>query len=289
MVNRKISIVGPHGFIGQHLVSALSVGASLELYPRSRSIFENDCEVRLSQQFLESDVIFWLASSVTPRSAEIYRLDTEREQIQFRKFVSALESSHNEYSSPKVVYLSSGGCIYTEDSPPFDESRESAGLNAYGKHKKSMEELLQKSKLNHLILRVANIYGSGQPIGRGQGVIAEWVNSISENLPINVFGRLDLKRDFLYIDDLVSALRLCVDSQSIGIINIGSGYSTSLEEIKMTIELILGRKLTVNRIAPRTFDRLEYYLDISKAKLCLSWEPKVTLKQGLTTLLKDCL
>jgi UDP-glucose 4-epimerase len=114
----------------------------------------------------------------------------------------------NARHSVRVVAVSSGGTIYdTGNPPPYSEASPVRPSNAYGEAILAMETLLRDRWPNHVVLRASNAYGPGQPAQRGQGVIAHWFDSVLREQPIRMIGDPETRRHYLYIDDLVGALR----------------------------------------------------------------------------------
>jgi UDP-glucose 4-epimerase len=273
--DRRVAIVGANGFIGRNLSSTLdSIGFSTVRLGSSDSHLIQDKEY-WSENSVDS--IFWLASKITPSIAESNSELVEKEIVEFSSFLKAAEQG-----TEQVVFASSGGTVYSGQDCPFTEESPALGINAYGRAKVAMEELAVKSPLQTVNLRIANAYGAGQRIDRGQGVVATWMNSIANADPINVYGSLSVTRDFVHIEDVVSALVKVASAEiAIETINIGSGRATSLNEIISELREISGQELIINERPSRGVDRDSSWLEISKAKEFLQWSPQISLHEGL--------
>jgi UDP-glucose 4-epimerase len=283
IAKQKIAVVGAAGFIGRNLSSYLKVkGLSLNLFYRSGPIIENG---NLRSDFSNADVVIWCASQVTPISAELHPDLVEAEVESWKELLRILKLSGK--SDFKLIYLSSAGCTYTSDETSYSEDHPANGTNEYGLLKLKIEKLLIESGLNYLILRIANVYGPNQPIGRGQGVIAEWINSINCKEPIKIFGDLDSFRDYVFIDDLMEVIHLCIDlSITNQIINIGSGQRTTLRDLLQVISSVTKQKVEYSQLGSRKVDRTGYVLNIDKIKKLTGWSPHFTLKNGIELCLK---
>lgn len=66
-----------------------------------------------------------------------------------------------------------------------------------------------------------------------------------------------------------------------GVYNLGSGVGTSLRELVGILSKIAGKDLDYVQSPARVSDRAGYFLDISKIKTDLGWEPKVSIEEGL--------
>jgi UDP-glucose 4-epimerase len=184
----------------------------------------------------------------------------------------------------QVVFASSGGTVYSGNDLPFSENSIANGANEYGKSKLSMEKALLSSAKSSTILRISNAYGPGQRLDRGQGVIGTWLNEIKQGNPITVFGAIDNVRDFIFVDDVIDAIVATINnSDSSGVFNIGSSIGISLENVISEIRGVTESDFEINQRDSRSVDRKAIWLDISKARRDLNWNPKVTLKNGLQT------
>jgi UDP-glucose 4-epimerase len=273
----SIGVVGSKGFIGSELVRHLDeLGYRVLPFDSNNRPFSNTLGLNRSISFC--DTLIWCASRVTPYSAEANPNALRSELSEWKSFISSLEALP---ISPFIIFLSSGGCAYEAGTPPFSEHNLARGSNQYGKHKIALEEYLQQSALEGSILRLANVYGPTARTGRGQGVVTEWFNSILNGTSPLVYGPMDSVRDYVYIDDVLRAIHQSVIRKEDSTFNISSGTPTSLNEIWEIIKFISCTKLNLEAHGSRTVDRMDYYLDISKAKKYLDWEPQISIEDGL--------
>jgi UDP-glucose 4-epimerase len=268
-------VVGSNGFIGRKTVIKLE-----NLGHKVTCITSENRDLLASRSFwseLNPNQVVWLASKITPSVAH-NNPDLVREELdEFLRFVDALSgiSSH-------VIYASSGGTVYTDTELPFSESSQVSGANEYGKSKLAMEQVLINSEIRSTILRISNAYGPGQRLNRGQGVIGTWLSQVLDGNPISVFGSLDNVRDFVFIDDVVSAVISGINhSAKSDVYNIGSGVGLTLNELIQQIRTVTGVDFAINQLDGRSVDRTSIWLNIDKAKAELNWKPLVSLEDGL--------
>lgn len=284
MTGAEVSIIGSNGFIGSSLVSFLQKeNKKLQLF-ESESTYIDDFG-QLKENIANSEIIVWCASKVNPISAQNNSELVEAEIEIWKNFVKYI--ARNSDKSPELIFMSTGGCIYSGENPPFSEDAEANGSNIYGKMKSDMEKILITSGLKYKILRVANVYGPGQPSGRGQGVIAEWVNRIRSGDPIEIFGNLENSRDFLHVQDLNLAISQLIKISGNQILNIGSGKATKLNELLQIFNSKSNSKIEVAYSDARTVDRSDYWLDISKMRQLTNWQPRINLKSGILEILNS--
>ena len=270
-------LVGSAGFIGKTL--------SKTLIREGLPVVLIDSQSQLKKlmsgagKFNPFDRVVWAASKVNPVSAELNPGLCEAEMKIFQEFLTALKSNGNQ--NVHFIFLSSAGCLYDGQESAFHETCLAQGTNAYGKLKREMESTLEKSGLPYSIARISNVYGPNQPIGRGQGVIAEWIDAITHGREIRVFGQLDSTRDYIYIDDVTDAILALSEGSLSGIYNVGSGTSHSLRDVITILTDLAREDLRVEYQASRPTDRLNFSLEISKILRESSWAPKYSLDLGI--------
>lgn len=272
----NIGIVGSGGFLGSSLKLNLA-GQGHEIIGFSRdSVLTHPDSLKVIKDL---DYVVWSASRTNPSVAENQPELVSIEIEEWQDFLQAIQA----VASPKlkIIFFSSGGCVYSGDGPVFREADASDGINLYGSMKSSMENALKTSSIPYTILRVANIYGPNQPTGRGQGVIAEWVARVNQNLPLLVYGDLNTARDFLFISDFLEAIQLVLKLQGNHVINLGSGVDTKLDTVLNALTTNSQNELAVTHLDSRKFDRSSYRLDISLAKELLNWSPKINIEKGI--------
>ena len=146
----------------------------------------------------------------------------------------------------KLIFLSSAA-VYGNNKNAKENSKLKP-INLYGISKQFGEWYIQRELKDWVILRLSNVYGKG-----GQGVVSQWLEKGSDL--INGDGKQI--RDFVYIDDVVSAINKAKKWQ--GIYNISSGKGISINEL---------------------YEEIRYSkLDNSRAKL-KGFEPR-SLQEGL--------
>jgi len=130
-------------------------------------------------------------------------------------------------------------------------------------------------------LRFFTVFGPRQ---RPDMAMHKFVKAITSGEPIPVFGDGSSRRDYTYIDDIVSGVVAAIERvrpASYSIYNLGGTVTTSLSEMIETIEEVLGQKAIVNRLPIQPGDVPITYADISLAKEELGYQPTTSVKEGL--------
>jgi len=86
------------------------------------------------------------------------------------------------------------------------------------------------------------------------------------------------KRDFIFTTDAAEAIIKLINTDYTGIINLGSGEMSSIQDISNIIEEISGKK--INSLDKNVDGVMEFVADISLLKNLTGWEPKHSLKDG---------
>jgi UDP-glucose 4-epimerase len=127
------------------------------------------------------------------------------------------------------------------------------------------------------VLRIANPFGPFQAPQRSQGVIAALVGRALAGQMIEIWGDGTVVRDFLHIDDVVSAVFavLAYDGPH-RIFNVGSGVGRSVNDIVTDLELLLGRGELLKAYLPaRRADVPVNILDVGLLRRETGWAPRM--------------
>jgi len=202
----------------------------------------------------------------------------------------ARESSHFVYASSSSVY---GG----NDSLPFRvEDRVDHPLSLYAATKKA-DELLSESysslfQLPMTGLRFFTVYG---PWGRPDMAMWIFTKALFEGRPLPLFNRGAMRRDFTYIDDIVTGVVSCLDgppaddgSEKAGgstaphaIYNIGNSRSEDLMRVVELLEQATGIEGKLSREGMQPGDVKETFADISAIERDHGFRPTTTIDEGV--------
>lgn len=291
----RVLLIGGGGFIGQalarHLVASGRVvhmlGRHVENGLRDGIVFHCGCQsdaTVVAPLLKQCDAVIHLASATTPgRSAREPALDVAENLMPLAGFLQALAAS----APQRVLFLSSGGAIYgnpeslpaTESHPPQPISWHAAGKAAA---EIFMETFARQTGASVTILRPANVYGPGQSLQAGFGLVRTLLDKARTGEAVEIWGSGQQMRDFLYIDDLVDAcVRLLDTPAATGVFNAGSGVGTSLLDLVKLVRQVTGRDLPVQLKPGRDIDVEGIWLDCSRLHEATGWQPTTALAEGL--------
>jgi UDP-glucose 4-epimerase len=281
----RAAVIGSYGFIGAQLHAKLDLaGAAVTGFTRQAPVLRPDG--RPHDALLAADVLYYLATSVSPAMAE-QRPDLVAADHDL--FCRLLDRLAEVERPPFVVLAGTGGYVYDPAATlPFREDSATAPRTAYGRAKLGLEQAIadRRAAVPGVSLRLATVYGPGQRVSKGQGVIAHWLAAAAAGRPLRLFGNPGTVRDYVYIDDVVDALARIGEFGRDGaappdVINIGSGEPTRLGELLELVLAAVSGPVDVERLPGRGFDHYDAVLDIRRAAELVGWQPETSLPAGL--------
>lgn len=181
-----------------------------------------------------------------------------------------------------VTYVSA--YVYgSEVKNPISEESVPHPNNPYALSKRFGEELCEfyaaSFSLDISIVRPFNIFGPGQD---ETFLIPYILKQVMQGQEIRVKDLLP-RRDYIYVDDVISCLSRTIGKKGFNIYNAGTGVSTSVQELIEQVQAIAGTKLPViSENIVRSNEISDTVADITKAKELLNWKPLFTLKDGIS-------
>jgi len=144
--------------------------------------------------------------------------------------------------------------------------------------------------LRAVVMRMSCIYGPRQFGIEDQGWVAHFIISSVLGRPITIYGDGKQVRDILYVNDLLEACEKAVeriDMTTGQVYNIGGGPHNTISvwtEFREHLSRLLGHDVEVSHDEWRPGDQLVYVSDTTKARQDLSWEPGVSVTDGIERL-----
>ena len=190
----------------------------------------------------------------------------------------------------KIVYASSSSVYGNPIRIPIKESDGKNPFNPYAKTKLEGDKLAEKYAKNGLKvigLRYFNVFGPRQS-KEYAGVIKLFLERIQQGLSPLINGDGLQVRDFVYIDDVVNANMLAMESNIDGeFFNIGTNSTISVLDLANIIIKFSGLKLKPIHQPAVPGDVKATQADITKAKMMLKWKPTTDLKDWLKSAVLD--
>jgi len=195
-----------------------------------------------------------------------------------------------------LVFPSSGGAVYgnhPDKDYVFTEKDQCHPLSPYGIQKLAIEQYLRiacdQGWLKSTILRIGNTYGTILPNERRQGLIGVAIARALAGQKIPIFGSLDITRDYIHVDDVVSAFIKSMDyAKDFDIFNIASARGHSVKEVLDIIKKFIDPNIkTENSVFGNAVLSLvpRVVLSNEKAYQELNWQPKIELESGIISII----
>ena len=290
----KILVTGGCGFIGSHLVDKLiekghrvavvddlSTGKKENLNPEADFYNLDICDFnKIKFLFKNIDFVFHLAA--VPRVPISVEDPIGTSKVNILGTVNVFKAGIDA-KVERIVFASSSSVYGNQAKLPLREDMKLNPISPYALQKLTGEQFAklftELYKIPITSLRYFNVYGPRIDFNSDYSlVIGKFLKLRAEGKPLTIYGDGEQTRGFCYVDDVVRANILAMESEKLKggeVINISSGKSYSINYLA---DLIGGEK---QYFPPRSGDVLHTKADIALAKKLLNWQPKVPFEEGL--------
>jgi UDP-glucose 4-epimerase len=299
---RRCLVTGGAGFIGSHLVDALLAEGQavrvLDDFSSGKLANLADAAERIElvrgsvtdpdavkNAVKDCEVVYHLAAiaSVT-RSVETPGLS---HAVCATGTLNVLDAAR-QLGVRRVVFAGSSSAYGDQPGDTRIESDPLIPLSPYAAAKLAGEHYCTAFTtvygLETVRLRFFNVFGPRQDASNPySGVIAIFINTMTQGKTPTIFGDGQQARDFVYIDNVVQALRLAAAAGAANgnVYNIGSGQSTSILMLVQHLNELLGKRIQPLHQPPRAGDVRMSQASIARAQVELGYEPTVSFRDGL--------
>lgn len=292
----KALVIGGCGFIGSHVVDALlAAGSDVRVLDRQPERFRSAIKgveyifgdfsdkPLLAESLSNIDTVFHLVTTTFPSTADFDPAsDVAGNLISTLNLIDLLRTC----GIRRIIYLSSGGTVYgVPNTIPVPENHPLMPLGSYGIVKAAIELYLmsyaRRGAIDPVIIRASNPYGPRQGHSGVQGVIATFLQRLSEKKNLEIWGDGSVVRDYFHVTDLASLCVTAAQSNITGPINAGSGVGMSIMELVTAIRRTVNRDIEVSHRPAQAVDVPQSILDITIAKATLGWSPRISIDEGL--------
>lgn len=304
---KKVFVTGAEGFIGSHLTERLlELGAEVTALVQYNS-FNNwgwidtfDKKIKDNIKVVTGDIreydgmkkaikgqeiVFHLAALIAIPYSYLSPMAYVRTNIEGT--TNVLEACR-DHDVQKIIHTSTSETYGTALYVPIDEKHPMQGQSPYSASKigadKIAESYYKSFELPIATIRPFNTYGPRQS---ARAVIPTIVSQILSGKAEIKLGSLTPTRDFNYVEDTVEAfVKIAESDKTIGeVINSGSNYEVSIEDVVKKIINIIGKEVYIicdeDRIRPLNSEVDRLWADNTKIKKLTNWNPRYSLDEGL--------
>lgn len=303
---KKILVTGGAGFIGSHLAETLlnkgykvtvlddfsggSVNNIRHLFnfPNFKLIRGSVEDIELIRRVtMNINIIFHLAAKINVDESIMEPRKTIATNI--NGTTNILESSL-ENDIEHIIFASSSEVYGSAEYTPMCEKHPLNPASPYAASKAAADRLCASYYIAYglpvTILRSFNTYGHRQKSSGYGGVISIFIRKVLNNMPPVIYGSGTQTRDYMYIEDAITAYMLTLDNRKKVVgetINFGTGKDYQIKDIAMLIISLLGKEeeLEPVYVEPRPGEVMQLCANISKASKILGFRPQHSLEEGL--------
>ena len=298
---KRILVTGGAGFLGSHLCERLvkegnEVICLDNYYTGSKNnilhLMSNENFELLRHDicfplYVEVDEIYNLACPASPIHYQYDPVQTTKTSVHGSINMLGLAKRQNA----KIFQASTSEVYGDPEIHPQNESywgrvNPIGPRSCYDEGKRCAETLFfdyyRQHKLKIKIARIFNTYGPRMHPNDGR-VVSNFIIQALKNKDITIYGDGKQTRSFCFVDDLINAMLLIMDTSDdfTGPINIGNPNESTIQELgEKIVELTNSNSQIIFKPLPED-DPKQRKPDISTAKEKINWEPKTNLDNGL--------
>jgi len=258
MNNHNISVYGSTGFIGSRFTG---------LY--SRDVVKVDRDVNIAPT---NNLLYFISTVDNYNIHNNVHIDID---TNLSKLMDVIQANKRQ---DVIFNFISSWFVYGQNTDlPFNEDKTVCKPTGfYSITKKCAEEMIicfcNTFNIKYRILRLSNVLGEGDTkISRKKNALQFLIREAVNNRDIHLYYGGEVIRDYIYVDDVCRALKICVDTAPVNqIINIGSGKPYKFLDIIETAIEKAGSASRIINIEPTTFHNIvqtkHSYLDTAKLR-----------------------
>lgn len=284
----NILITGATGYIGGKLITELmNYENDLTLLVRKKSNLYNgincikadlnDKKLKEKLKDFKFDLVVHAAGYVPQK------MEDDIKAKAYNGNVKATENLLRSINTKKFIFLSTCEIYGKQKTSIISEKNRPRPVSYYAQSKilaeKKCQKLCQRKNIDLCILRLTTTFGAGDKINRA---IPNFFNAAIDNKDLVVFGNGKDMRDYLYIDEVVSAIAFVANNFRKGTYNLSSGKGISINDLaRKIIKIFKSKSRIIHREEPTT-GNLVFSND--KFRMLFSFDFKMSIETALRRL-----
>lgn len=305
LAGKTVAVTGASGYIGVALIDRLlKCSCKIISVSRRNSTTVPNCELLIGdireeaiwdQIVKKADIIIHLAGNTSLNFAEINPADSLYSTL--NPFHHMLKFAKTSGRRPRVVFASTASIYGLTTCLPVDENFPLKPISTYDLHKlyaeRQIEMASEQGVIEGVSLRLSNVYGPSAGISSSsdRGILNKLTAMAFQRTDLTLYGGGKNIRDYVYIDDVVSAFLLAgVSDQVIGkSFNVGSGVGVSLREafhlVAAEVSKLSGARINVCSTSwPENtplIEKRDFVANINFFKNTTGWVPSTSFNRGV--------
>ncbi len=274
-MTEKIDIFGSTGFIGTRFC---------ELFQSDVNVISRDSNTPTGN----NDILYLISTTDNYNVLNDLHIDIN---TNLNKLMDVLENcKHKDI----VFNFVSSWFVYGNCQLPAKETECCKPRGFYSITKKTAEDLLisfcNTFGVKYRIFRLGNVYGIGDlKKSKKKNALQYLIDEMKDGRDINLYHGGKFIRDYIHVNDVCRAIKLCMSSSSTNeIINIGSGYPHKFIDIINMVSKQIGYKGKINSMEPTEFHKIvqvkDFYLNVDKLNT-LGFKQQISIEDGIKKLL----
>lgn len=274
-----IAVTGASGFVGTELLAVLNKKEDVRVTALTRDASDREdterCEWRSTDYSFES-----LKEVLKGADTVIHLAGVRGTENDPEKFAVNVEMTQNilgamkECGAGRIVFASTMS-VYNDDSlMPWSEDAPLKGRSCYGDSKADCEQLIRScaedGSLTYGIARIAQVIGEGE---KRRGMMNVFLDTARDHGTIKVMGKSVLKKQYIYVKDLVNVLAVLACAEDSITVNVGMHDAYSNLEVANIVNEVYGNPVPVDYDDSYPEKGRPFHMDISRLRNEIGYEP----------------
>ena len=309
--DKNIIITGGSGYIGSALADCLQhyecniVCTSRRKLPERKNVRNWTLDLTKQSSWKKivdyADIIFHLAGNtsipVADQDPKLNLIDS------LAPIINLTHAAKDLNATPRVIFASTVTLYGLTEILPVSEETDPKPFTTYDLHKLFIEQHLEMATKNKIInatsLRLSNVYGPSlvSSSANDRGVLNKITETAINNKDITIYGDGNYTRDYVFIDDVVSAFIDCaISDNTIGrVFNVTSGVGYSIKEafslVSDSAAKLTSKKVKINHIEwPKGISMIErrnFIGNASELKRVTGWRSTTSFEDGVNIIVEE--
>ncbi|MCX7947391.1 MAG: SDR family oxidoreductase [candidate division WOR-3 bacterium] len=283
-LSEEYEVIGIDNFITSHIKNVSHL-----LENKNFKFIELDvCDLDINiLRDTKVDIILHFASPASPVDYYKYKIETMLvNSVGTKRLLDIALKYNSRFVLASTSEIYGDPLVHPQDENYWGNVNPIGPRSVYDEAKRFAEALsmayYRTYNLDIRIIRIFNTYGPRMRINDGR-VVSNFIVQALKGQRLTVYGDGNQTRSFCYVDDLIEGIYRFSTYENLKgeVINLGNPIEFKVIELANLVMEFIPSARGVEFLPPLEDDPRQRRPDISKAKLLLNWEPKISIKEGL--------